>query len=245
MCCRLSCLPIYRKVTHVIFDVDGTLLDTEKFYSQVLQEICASEGKDYTPEVRRAHVGTPTEITCQIVKDKLQLELPLEEFIQTYNSKARDLISQAEILPGAAKLVQHFFENNVQIALATSSMEEDFKIKFSKHQDFFKLFTHYVLTTDPEVAKGKPSPDIYLTAAQRFEDKPSPQDCLVFEDTSTGVKAAKAAGMQCVLVPSSDLPLALAKEATLVLNSLEEFKPEIFGLPSMDAKPTSQEKLQE
>lgn len=86
-------------------------------------------------------------------------------------------------------------------------------------------------STDPEVKNGKPAPDIFLIAASRFPDQPSPDNCLVFEDAPNGVKAAQSAGMQCVMVPEDYVPENM-RTATQVLKSLEDFKPEEFGLPA-------------
>lgn len=116
--------------------------------------------------------------------------------------------------------------------MATSSAEESVKLKTSKHQKLFKLFNHQVCgSTDVEVKNGKPAPDIFFVTANRFPDKPSPNKCLVFEDSHTGILAAQAAGMQCVMVPEEHTPSSL-RNATQVLSSLEDFKPEDFGLPS-------------
>lgn len=106
------------------------------------------------------------------------------------------------------------------------------EIKITNHRELFKLFHHRVCgSSDPEVKQGKPAPDIFLIAASRFPEKPDPSKCLVFEDAPNGVQAANSAGMQVVMVPDERVPLEMCKLATQRLRSLEEFQPELFGLP--------------
>lgn len=139
-------------------------------------------------------------------------------------------LANCNLLPGAERLIRHLHESNVKLALATSSNAESAAFKTKNHQSLFALFHHKVM--GPEVKEGKPAPDIFLLAAQRFVGHAvDPKDCLVIEDAPNGVKAAKSAGMQCVMVPDKHIPKEWCTEADLVLKSLEEFKPEAFGLP--------------
>lgn len=87
------------------------------------------------------------------------------------------------------------------------------------------------LSDDPDVKEGKPSPDTFVVAAKRFNPPPKTfKHVLVIEDALNGVKAAIEAEMQCLLVP--DFRIRDVKcEATLVINSLDDFKPELFKIP--------------
>lgn len=74
-------------------------------------------------------------------------------------------------------MVKHLYENNIPIALATSSGKESVEVKTTHHQELFSLFMHKVMgSTDPDVKEGKPAPDIFLVAASRFPDAPNPED---------------------------------------------------------------------
>ncbi|XP_018021446.1 pseudouridine-5'-phosphatase isoform X3 [Hyalella azteca] len=140
------------------------------------------------------------------------------------------------LLLGAERLVRHLHKHGVPIAIASGSSQTSFDLKTTSHRELMKLFNPVVLSSsDPEVKAGKPAPDVFLVCAGRFPDKPHSSKCLVFEDAPLGVKAAAAAGMQCVMVPDPRTDKSLTEEATLVLESLEDFKPELFGLPPFNS----------
>lgn len=99
-----------------------------------------------------------------------------------------------------------------------------------------KPFSNHVFAgSDPEVKRGKPHPDVFEVAARRFNPLPAKKsNVLIFEDAANGVKAALAAGAQVVFVPDHRWGVDVSKigvKPTLTINSLEEFKPELFGLP--------------
>lgn len=223
---------LFKPVTHCLFDMDGLLLDTEFIYENSVREICRSFGKDYPWDVRMKVMGTQEERTAEIVIQDVSLPISVAEFLKIQGDYVRKDFTKLDLMKGAERLVRHLHESKVPICLATSSGREMAEIKMSNYPELFDLFSHRVMgSTDPEVKHGKPAPDIFLVAASRFEDKPHPNKCLVFEDAPNGVRAGISAGMQAVMVPDKIVAEEQRKEATIVLKSLEDFQPELFGLP--------------
>lgn len=227
---------VFKKVTHVIFDLDGLLLDTEPIYQKVIHEIAKKFQKEYTEDVRMKVMGTTEKNTIRIAIEEMNLPLTFDQFKDEFSLNCRSYFSTSKLMPGAEHLLRHLSKHKVPIAIATSSGDESVRIKTGHHGDLFQLFNHFVMgSSDPEIQNGKPHPDIFLVAASRFHDSPKPEQCLVFEDSVNGVEAATQAQMQCVMVPDPNLPKENCKKATLILNSLEEFQPELFGLPPFES----------
>ncbi|XP_046812360.1 probable pseudouridine-5'-phosphatase isoform X2 [Lucilia cuprina] len=225
----------YKNVTHCIFDMDGLLLDTEALYTKATQQILDKYDKTYTWEVKMTLMGLRHMEMCERIVKIYNLPLTPEEYSKLQKEVNSQIMKNAELLPGAERLLRHLHTHNIPICLATSSGEEMVEIKITNHREVFKLFHHRVCgSTDAEVKQGKPAPDIFLIAASRFPDKPDPAKCLVFEDAPNGVKAAHSAGMQVVMVPDERVPLEMSALATQRLKSLEDFQPELYGLPPFE-----------
>ncbi|OAD62290.1 Pseudouridine-5'-monophosphatase [Eufriesea mexicana] len=217
----------YKSVTHCLFDMDGLLLNTELLYSKAFNRITNRYGKEFTWEHKTKIMGFKTSNIAKVVVEMLSLPITAEEFENESVKIYQELFPSANLMPGAERLLRHLKQNNIPIALATSSNKQNFELKTQKWTNIFDLFDHKVLGgSDPEVINGKPAPDIFLIAAKRFFDNPDPS-----KDAPNGVKAALNAGMQVVMVPDPMLPKHYIQNPTLILNSLEEFQPELFGLP--------------
>jgi len=225
-------MPDFKKITHVIYDLDGLLLDTEPIYAQVYQAIAHRYGKTLSESVKSQISGRNALDSARTLIEMLELPLTPESFLREREPLLRDLLPHAQPLPGAVRLTQHLHQHHVRQAVATSSAGLSFDLKTSNHTQWLALFDCIVKGDDPAIGRGKPAPDIFLIAAQRLGADPAA--CLVFEDALAGVKAAIAAGMCVVAVPDSSMDKQLYHDADQVLNSLSEFQPQLWQLPAFD-----------
>ncbi|MBE9047212.1 HAD-IA family hydrolase [Pleurocapsales cyanobacterium LEGE 10410] len=209
--------------------MDGLLLDTESLHERVNKEVARRYGKTFNQDVKMAIAGRPTLDSARILVGLLELPLTPEEYLVERNKILYPLYPTAKVLPGTIELIQHLSDYNTPQAIASSSSRHHFAMKTVNHQQWLDVFEIVTLGDDPEIERGKPAPDIFLLAAKKLNA--APEQCLVFEDSVAGIKAAIAAGMSVVAVPDPVFDRCLFQEADQVLNSLTEFDPEPWGLP--------------
>ncbi|KAF7838044.1 (DL)-glycerol-3-phosphatase 2 [Senna tora] len=224
-------------ITHVIFDMDGLLIDTEKFYTEVQEIILARYNKTFDWSLKAKMMGKKAIEAAKVFVEETGISdsLSAEQFLVEREEMLQKLFPTNELMPGASRLVKHLHTKGVPICVATGSHRRHFQLKTQPHGEVFSLMHHIVLGDDPEVKQGKPAPDGFLAAAKRFEGGPvDPSKILVFEDAPSGVLAAKNAGMSVVMVPDPRLDKSFLDAADQVLNSLLDFNPSDWGLPPFE-----------
>ncbi|KAH6942721.1 hypothetical protein HPB50_009546 [Hyalomma asiaticum] len=225
----------FKPVTHVIFDLDGVVLDTEKMHEEAVQSIADRYGKKYTWDLKVKLMGTTGPDSARMVISGLNLPITVDDYLTELGRIYAEKYPKVGLIPGVERLVRHLHKHSVPMAIATSSKRVSFTLKTSRHKELLALFHHVVCAGDnPEVKHGKPHPDIFLIAASKFDGKPPPEKVLVFEDAPNGVTAAIAAGMQVVMLPDPRMDEENKRRATLCVDSLASFKPELFGLPPFE-----------
>lgn len=230
----------YHPVTHVVFDCDGLLVDSEQYYYIACRTVCKKLGKDFTYDTKCAMMGTKPLEGAQIAIERLGLldKISPEEFVQQYQEEMKHNCPNIKLMPGAERLIRHLEEHKIPIAIATGSDNCGFERKTGHLGEILrKPFSHHVFAgSDPEVKRGKPHPDVFKIAAARFKPPPeSPKHVLVFEDAINGVNAALEAGMQVIFVPDKWVDLkTISAKPTETLKDLNDFRPELYGLPPWD-----------
>ncbi len=177
----------------VIFDCDGVLVDSEVLALEVELAALAEIGLDYDPAEFAARFMGMNNLTffealaadCRVRKGH---DLP-EGFAQACHARYRAAFTRLGEVPGAAAAISSIVHRK---AVASSSEVEVLEEKL-RRTGLWELFAPHVYSTDL-VPRAKPAPDIFLHAAQALNAKPA--NCLVFEDSSNGVRAARAAGMR-------------------------------------------------
>jgi HAD superfamily hydrolase (TIGR01509 family) len=180
----------------IIFDVDGTLVDSMWIWKQVDIDFLKRRKTELPIDLQKDIEGLSYTSTAEYFKERFKLPETVEEIKEEWRVMADDFYNN--IIPlkaGVKELLQIIREHNLKIGIATSNSRELVETMIKKHE-IGKYFDS--IRTSCEVPRSKPFPDVYLQAAKDLDVMP--ENCLVFEDTVAGATAAKAAGMKVVVI---------------------------------------------
>ncbi|MES2569078.1 MAG: HAD family phosphatase [Verrucomicrobiota bacterium] len=178
-----------------IFDCDGTLADTMPTHYKAWQTALGSHA-EYFPEALFYELGgVPTARIVEILNERHGFTLPVEETVNRKETLFLELSPEVAAIEPVVSIAKSLFGKK-PMAVASGGHRR-IVLNTLRALGIVDLFD--AIVTAEDYHRGKPAPDPFLEAALRLGV--SPQQCLVFEDTSTGISAAKAAGMQYVLVP--------------------------------------------
>ena len=158
------------RITHVIWDLDGTLLDTEPSYLRVGNEMAARYGRVLTEEIRAQMMGRSSLVSARIFVEALGIPLTPEQVIAEEDEMLVGLFRDCQPMPGARALSRHLYAHGVPQAVATSSSRARVGHKTVAHADWFATFGAVV--TSDDVEHLKPAPDIFLRAAEHIGAPP-------------------------------------------------------------------------
>ena len=199
----------------IIFDMDGVLVDSMGVHFEVWRELL----RPYTNLSQKkfnSWSGKSTLDILSIVQKKYRFVSDAEEFKNRKNDLYIKSISKVKLFPDVKSVLEYLKGKRVTLMVATSETLEvaDKLLKIFKIRKYFS-----VVVGEDMVKNAKPSPDIFLLASKLANYKP--RQCLVVEDSPTGIEAAKAAGMKVIALPTTHKKEEL-QNATLITTNLRK-----------------------
>ncbi len=216
----------------VIFDLDGTLTDTEHLWDLVRREMAAEDGIVWPEDASRAMMGMSTQQWSAYLSEVVGFPGTTDELAQrTIAGMLQHYRDGVQVLPGAIEAV-HRMQAKWPVGLASSSP----RVLINTAVDVLGLSEVFATTVSTEElgGAGKPAPDVYLEACRRLGVEPG--RAVAVEDAHNGILAAKAAGMAVIAVPPhfNPPPASALAVADAVLDSLDELSVELVEALTTD-----------
>lgn len=203
----------------IIFDKDGTVVDTEPLHLRIWVEVLLERGYPATDEILKQCIGLNYPSMDLLLKGYFGEKFDINDHYLYVNEcvKKYELEHGIDVKKGFFELSDYLRTTKLNTIIATSSMHKEAEFCLTQ-AGIIDRFGDIV--GGDEVEKGKPAPDIFLKAAEKTGCTPA--ECIVLEDSENGVKAALATGMECIYIPDlKEIPEELQAK-TIKLKSLDE-----------------------
>jgi HAD superfamily hydrolase (TIGR01509 family) len=216
----------------VIFDLDGVLADSEPWWNQIDAQLLGEYGKAYHGEYHREVLGVSYQLAVEFYKKAFDISAPTGDLMRRRGEIATEFFAnRVGLFPHVGEVLEQLHAMNLRLAVATSSVSASARPFLDRHQltGFFD-----VVVTGDEIERGKPHPDIYLHAAEKLGL--SPNECLVIEDSLSGIAAAKSAGMRVAAIPDRRFvdPHDYKKKSDYLLAHVAEIPGLVRGIDCAD-----------
>ncbi|WP_428329314.1 HAD family hydrolase [Mucilaginibacter sp.] len=185
----------------ILFDLDGTLIDSEFFHFDCWNEILAEANVKLTyNDWIKNYAGIPLPVNAQRLIEKYNITIPYDELVERREKLTleRFKTNDVALMPFVLENLNLFTEKGLTLSLVTSSPRLDVEAVFERNG--LKHFFNPIITRS-EVTHSKPDPESYNVCVEKLGL--AKNKCIVFEDTLNGVKAAKAAGLVCFAIQSN------------------------------------------
>ena len=212
----------------VIFDLDGVLADSEPTWDEIDAQLMREYGATYRGEYHREVLGVNYQLAIEFYKKTFGITAPTEELMRRRGEIAAEFFAnRIGLFPHVKEVLEELRQMKLKLAVATSSVSTSARPFLDRH--LLTAFFEVIITGD-EIECGKPHPDIYLRAAEKLGL--APNECLVIEDSLSGVAAGKGANMRVVAIPDRRFvePRDYETQADFVLVDLAEIPPFISQL---------------
>ncbi len=210
----------------VIFDMDGVIVDTEPVHHYAYNQHFKQLNIEVTPEMYATFTGNSTKNTYEKLKSHFEIAETVPDLVEAKRNLFNDAFDSKEdlcLIDGVEDLIKELYHNGMQLVLASSSanvtIDRVFR-RFGLHQ----YFTH--LVSGEDFPNSKPHPAIFEHAAKLSQT--SVENCIVIEDSTNGILAAKAAGIYCIGYDSINTKLQDYSKADKVIKDFSELNFEII-----------------
>lgn len=183
----------------IIFDHDGTLVDSERVHMNVWQALLRQWDISLSEQTYWEHyLGVPTLRCAEDIQQRFQLPLDAQDLCRQKHAMTQKVMSEApaELLPGIEPMLKHCKDAGLRVAIASGASRAEIFSSITNHA----CLNHFnIVSCREDVPRNKPAPDVYLLALSKLGL--NSHECVAIEDSQSGVSSAVSAGLYCIAIP--------------------------------------------